>query len=439
MILTEGERVQHNKVAERLWNRDLVLATVANFLFSLIFYLLMTTMALYAIERFGADDSVAGLASSMFIVGATVARLFAGSLTDLFGRRRVLIVSLAACVVVGVSYLPAGSLNLLVGIRFLHGLAFGVASTAVVAIAQSAIPPTRRGEGTGYFGVSATLGTALGPLLALHLVDGPGYPALFAASAVATALALAVALLLRKPQPSSDRTELAKLRLRREDMLASAVLPVGAFMLLMGIGYAAVLTFLNSYAQQLDLAAAASSYFLVYAVVVLVSRLVMGRIQDRHGDNVVVYPAIASFALGLLLLSQAGSTMAFVVAGGLIGFGFGTLMSAMQTAAVARVPAHRIGVAVSTFFFLLDIGTGLGPVLLGWLVQVTDHRTMYLVVGVVVAVSAGLYHVLHGRRRPVPPAVVIDLSAANAKPAVPVASHSAAAGNTGGQATVDVA
>ena len=66
------------------------------------------------------------------------------------------------------------------------------------------------------------------------------------------------------------------------------------------------------------------------------------------------------------------------------------------------MPQHRIGVAVSTYFFMLDVGTGLGPVVLGAIVQATDYRTMYAVVAAVVALSGGLYHQVHGRRPRVP-------------------------------------
>ena len=60
--------------AERLWTRDFVLATVVNALAMSIFYLLMTTMAVYAVREFAASATGAGLASSMFIVGAVVTR-----------------------------------------------------------------------------------------------------------------------------------------------------------------------------------------------------------------------------------------------------------------------------------------------------------------------------------------------------------------------------
>jgi len=78
-----------------------VLATVVNALAMSIFYLLMTTMAVYAVRQFAASATGAGLASSMFIVGAVVTRL-TGGIVDRAGPRRTLLAALAVFVPQGV-------------------------------------------------------------------------------------------------------------------------------------------------------------------------------------------------------------------------------------------------------------------------------------------------------------------------------------------------
>ncbi|TDE93903.1 hypothetical protein EXU48_10535 [Occultella glacieicola] len=52
------------------WTRNFILAIVTSSFMGMIFYLLMTTMAFYAVERFQATESLAGLASSAFIIGS---------------------------------------------------------------------------------------------------------------------------------------------------------------------------------------------------------------------------------------------------------------------------------------------------------------------------------------------------------------------------------
>ena len=48
----------------KLWTKNFILAIVVNLFISMVFYLLMTTMALYAVDRFQASDTAAGFASS---------------------------------------------------------------------------------------------------------------------------------------------------------------------------------------------------------------------------------------------------------------------------------------------------------------------------------------------------------------------------------------
>lgn len=68
-----------------MWTRDFVLSFGINFLVPVVFYLLMTSMALHAVDRFQAADSMVGLAPDSFVVGSLLARLFAGRLLDVVG------------------------------------------------------------------------------------------------------------------------------------------------------------------------------------------------------------------------------------------------------------------------------------------------------------------------------------------------------------------
>jgi MFS family permease len=386
--------------SQRLWTGNFVLAIATNFCISMVFYLLMTTMALYAVDRFGASDSAAGLASSSFLIGALVARVFAGKFLDFVGRRRTLALSLVVFVLASALYLPVDDLTLLLLVRFVHGLAFGTGNTAITASVMGLIPAPRRAEGIGYFGISTTLSTATGPFVAVLLLQELGYDALFLFSAACSVAGLALSLVLRLPERTPSPEERARMwRLHLSDVFDPSALPIATLMLVAGLAYSSVLTFLNSYTASEGFVTSAGGFFLVYAIVVLVSRLVMGRIQDYRGDNAVVYPTLVSFALGLFLLGIAPSGLVVVLAGAFVGFGFGALMPSAQAIAVTEAPPHRVGTATSTFYLLLDTGTGLGPLLLGLLIPVTGFPGMYLALAGLVLASTLLYHAVHGHKR----------------------------------------
>ncbi|MFD1506932.1 MFS transporter [Georgenia yuyongxinii] len=387
-------------VPDKLWSRGFVLACVINLTIATNFFLLMVTMALYAVDRFSASDSMAGLASSMFVIGAIVVRVVAGTLTEAVGRRRMLLLMMAVFVVVSLAYLPSSSMPLLLIVRFVHGMAHGLATTAVVTIAQSLVPPLRRGEGTGYFTLGSSLAAAVGSFLGVTLIERIGYEALFWASFTLSVVGVVVTLALRVPsaRPASARRVRTR-GFRVSNLLEPTALPVATFMLLVGVAYSGVITFVNSYAIELDLATGAGAFFLVYSVVLFGARLVAGRVQDLRGDNVVMYPSLVLFVAGLLAIAVARTDAVLLLSAALLGAGFGTLMSSGQAIAVARVMPHRMGLAVSTYFLMLEVGMGLGPLALGAIVTRADYRVMFLVTAAIAIAAAAHYALVHGRHR----------------------------------------
>lgn len=384
----------------KLFTRDFVLASVANLFISMVFYLLMTSMALYAVERFHASDSAAGLASSAFIIGSVVARLFAGKLLSVFGRKPLLVASLAVFVVASVLYIPSNSLGLLLIVRFVHGMAFGTGNTALATAVQSLIPPARRSEGTGYFGLSTTLSTAAGPFLAVLMAADGNYNAVFLFCSISSSVALLFCLMLRLPEPPKQVSK-EHTRARRGGIIRSiispAALPISLVLLVCGTAYSGIISFLAPYLISASMTEAASWFFLVYAVMVLVSRLFAGRIQDRKGDNAIMYPLLVVFALGMASLAVQPGNLSIVAAAILTGLGFGALMPCAQAIAVSAVSPSEIGVATSTFFLMLDLGVGFGPVVLGLTIPHLGYTGMFGILAAFSVAGIGLYYAVHGR------------------------------------------
>ena len=385
----------------RLWTKEFILAFIVNILMCFPFYLLMTSMALYAADRFHAGEAMSGFASSAFIAGAVLARAGAGPLLDRVGRRRTMLVGLAVIALMAALYLPAGDLWAVLVIRAVHGIAFGVANTALYSAVQFLFPASRRGEGSGYFGASTSLAAALGPFLAVWLVTDFGYSWLFAANLVISVLGLLSGIFLRVPEDgtafgSQDKTAATSM-VRLSTFLNLATMPVALTMMLAGLAYSVVLTFLAGYTAAMGHPETAGAFFLVFAAAMLLSRLFLGRLQDARGDNSVIYPLLALFAVGLGLVAWAPNTWVILAAAMPMGVGFGSLLPSIQTVVVKQVPATRVSVAIATFFILLDGGTAVGPVLLGSVQPLIGASGVYWLAMLVVLAAMLVYTVAHGR------------------------------------------
>ncbi|MDO5492486.1 MAG: MFS transporter [Nesterenkonia sp.] len=375
-----------------------VLATAVNFGFALVFYMLITGMAVYAAEQFGAGDTAAGFAASAFVVGALIGRILSGKYSEHVGRRRSILICLVVFTAASALYMVADSYGLLVALRIVHGAAFGFGQTALTAAVFAMIPASRRGEGSGYYTMPIALAPAIGPAIAIQLSAAVGFWAMFVAATVFSGLALLGALFLRPPEGApTPMTWRQRLVLRPREILYPRAFPIALVMMLLGMAFASVIAFLHGFGRAEGMLEAASAFFLVYAVAMLIARILTGRIQDRFGDNAAMYPCLVLYLIGMGLLTWSPHPAAIIAAGVLTGFGFGSLLPVLQAVVATQAGRGQVSIAVSTFFILLDLGFGVAPLLLGALVEAFGYREMFGVCTAVVLLASGLYWLLHGR------------------------------------------
>ena len=359
----------------------------------------MIIVSEYAINEFDTSSGMAGFAASIFIIGALSARLLVGRYIAQVGYKKMLCVGAVAGFVLTITYFGVNSTELLLVIRFVHGATFGIVSTSSATIIADIVPEDRRGEGIGYYSLSQTLATAIGPFLGMFLSQHGSYIMIFTACAVAAAIVVVILpfMSLRKVELTEEQMK-GMLGFKLSNFIEPKAVPISMIVLLIYLGYSSVVSFLAVYSKEIELADAAGYFFIVYAVVVLVSRPVIGKTFDKRGEHVIMYPAIAIFGVGMFLFSQSYRSLILLLAAACIGLGLGAIQFSTQAIAVKVTPRHRMGVANSTYFMLCDVGMGVGPLLVGILIPFTGYRRMYAVVAAIAFLCILLYFLLHGRK-----------------------------------------
>lgn len=76
------------EIKEPIWTKDFIIVSIINFVSILMFFLLMVTISSYAVDTYHVSTSIAGLVSSIFIIGSLIGRLGAGVLSAISGHRR---------------------------------------------------------------------------------------------------------------------------------------------------------------------------------------------------------------------------------------------------------------------------------------------------------------------------------------------------------------
>ncbi|WP_072709790.1 MFS transporter [Lacicoccus alkaliphilus] len=382
---------------EKLWTKGFILTSVVNMMLTLSLYLLLVTMAVYAIETYDASVSMAGFVSSVFIIGTLFGRLYGGKNIARIGNRKMLLFGSAAVLVSTALYFVPMGIYPLMGLRFLHGVALGLAATATGTIVAQIIPRSRSGEGIGYFSMSVVMATAVGPLIGVVLLNQYGFTSIFIFSLVMAVISLLLSLRVRPPEVEVPEVSSYK-RFSLSDYFEARALPISSVMFVLAFAYSSILSFVTGYSGEIDLVEAGSFFFLVYGISVLLSRPVTGPLMDRKGANIVVYPALILFAAGMLTISQADAGWMLLLAALLIGLGYGNFQSISQALAIQATPRHRMGLANTTYFIALDLGLGFGPLVLGFIVPMLGYRGMYFSLVFVILLGIVVYHFAHGMK-----------------------------------------
>ena len=384
---------------DRLWTKDFLIVSLINFTITLIFFLLMVTIAGYAVEHFGASTSTAGLVSSIFIIGTLIGRLGAGRIIGDWGSKKTLFCGLLLFMLSTMSYFFAVNLTLLMLNRLVQGIALGVASTATGTIIAQILPSQRRGEGIGYYSLSAILATAIGPFVGILLTQlFEDFRMIFAVDSVLAIICFLMYFIVTVPAaPKKAKEMVEKTSFKLSNFIEMRAVPIAFVGLVIGFAYSGVMSFMTFYAKELDLVTAGSYFFIIYAIVILATRPFTGKLLDSRGANIVIYPCLVIFAIGMYAFSSATNSVVFLLAAACIGIGYGNFNSVAQAIAIKVTPNERLGLATSTYFILYDLGLGVGPYFLGFFVPTMGYSAIFFAMVFVISLSIFLYYYLYGK------------------------------------------
>ncbi|WP_407423885.1 MFS transporter [Methanobrevibacter sp.] len=361
---------------EKIFTRDFFLVFGALLFSALVMYALMSTVTEYAISL-GSTATIAGLVSGLYIFGGLCSRIYSGNALEKVGWKKIALIFMSIHFLSCLLYFVVNDVTLLLIVRFIHGIGFGATANAIVTIASDVLPKSRFGEAFGYFMLGTTLAVGLGPYISGFLYDNIGSYGCFMAASIFSALALIFIYFVDVSEHDpGNNPDLVKDNGNSysgiEKVFEIKAIPVSLFTALTSLGYVSILSFYRLYAVEVDLASVFSWFFLIYSVVLVLSRPVAGKIQDRGGDLIICVVGIVAQSIGLFLIAFAPSAMTVMICAVCAALGFGTLNSACTTIVTRNAPEHRRSYAVSTFYIFCDATMGFGPALLGCFVTATS-------------------------------------------------------------------
>jgi len=362
-------------VKEKLWNKNFIIACIANFLVACSFNLLMPTIPIYLSEELGVPHSEIGIVLSSYAVALLLIRPFCGYWVDVYARKPLFLLGLTVFIATFFGYYFAVTILFLVILRFIHGMSWALATVSANTVAIDIIPASRRAEGIGYFGVNTNIAMAIAPFMAVNIYDSYGFHFLISCALLMGFFSILVVIFIKVPK-RENLDKIPPLSLDRFFLLKG--FPVFINQLFLSFGWGTLIAFAVLYGKETGVHNA-GVFFLFLAGGIVLSRVTSGKFVDRGHLHKVMVIALFVIALGFICFALFHSIYAFCISAFVIGIGYGTLFPALQTIYINMASSSKRGTANSTYLTGFDLGIGIGMLLGAYLGDLYGFSQMYLI------------------------------------------------------------
>ncbi|HEY8453832.1 MAG TPA: MFS transporter [Natronosporangium sp.] len=327
------------------------------------FYLLLSVVPRYASDG-GAGKVGAGATTAALLLSTVAAELAAPRVIARWGYRSTFGAGLFLLGAPALLLPLSSGLPLILGVSLVRGLGFGLVVVLGSALVAELVPPDRRGEGLGVFGVVIGVPGVLALPSGVFLVDQVGYPAVLAAGGIAALVGLpAVAGVPARPGGAGGDAPGGGSGGQRPVGIGSVVR--APELMWPAVVFAATATAGGIVVTFVPLAVPTASglapaALLVQATAAVVGRWWAGWYGDRVGPDRLILPGLVVSVVGILSLVMVPAAVPVLAAAVLFGTSFG----AMQTASLAlmfnRAGAERYGAVSALWNIAFDAAMGVG-------------------------------------------------------------------------------
>ena len=370
---------------------DFVSVFLAQLALSFTVSLLVPTLPIY-LAGLGSREETIGVLIGALSVSSVILRPAVGRSLLRIPERKFLLAGALIYVVTSLSYIVAPPFWPFFIVRILQGVGAAFFYTASIIMVINMSPQAHRAESISYFYTAYNFAIAIAPSVGMYMINLMSFSSLFL---LCTALSLLAALfVLRLPEKSNEPAESEPVGNRPfldPKAFHPAVMAFAANLL-----WGAVAAFFPLYAVRHGVANP-GFFFGACAITLIAGRILGGRILDRYSREKVIPPCLVAFIGAMTLLSFSKTLPLFILVAVIYGTGIAFFFPTIVVYTVERAGAAR-GPAMGTFTAAADLGVGLGAVVMGVVLRLTNYPTMFLCLALVSLLSLWYFHHFMKRR-----------------------------------------
>jgi MFS family permease len=332
----------------------------------------------------GGSTAAGGRFLAIYTWACAIAAPLTGTIADHLGRKRALVTAAIAFILFSALYGVTTWIPLLLVFACIHGIFWSALMSSSAAIMSEIIPASRRTEGIAYWGLASTAAVAVGPLIGLTLYQR-GWTWLAVAM---TALSCGMLVLSLRVPGGVERSHGPFPAFG--GLIDWRVILTALALFAMSYSYGGITSYVAIFATERNVRPA-SLFFTVFAIAILMTRVLTSRIGDRFGPRALLYPSWVLVPTGLALLPFSDSPLAFSVSAAVFGAGFGGAYPAFVTYVLGRTAPARRGATFGSILFAFDMGIGSGSLITGILAERSGFPVAFATAAILSALSIPLF------------------------------------------------
>jgi MFS family permease len=339
------------------YGRNFWMMSLAMFLFMTGFNLILPELNQFITQLGGAEHK--GLIITLFTISAGLARPFSGKLSDLIGRKKVMVAGIVLAIIVCLLYPYTETVFFFLILRFIHGFSVGFTPTGATALITDVLPENNRGQGMGIWGTFISIGIGFGQSLGSWIYSHFGMNTLFASAALTTLLSGILVYFVQETLQNKSNFKPNQLRINWKDVFEPNVIPAAMVMWLTAACSGVIFVLTPDISGYLSIENK-GWFFGMYVLATIVVRLAAGTLSDKIGRRQTLIIGISFLILSMLLIGFAKSALTYTLASLVFGIATGITSPTLFAWTADLSPENRRGVGAGTMFIALEFGIMLG-------------------------------------------------------------------------------
>lgn len=359
------------ETVERIFNREFIVNFLAQFTFSFVSFILIPTIPIY-LSKFQAKEGEVGFLVGIMSICSLIPRPFIGRTLQRLSERKFMMAGAILYILSSIAYLWAPPFWPFLIVRILQGIGLAFFSTASFVLIANIASGIYRGRIISYYYLSFNFAFALGPYFGMLLINQFNFTVLFLVCAGLSLCTLFTTTQLTKIQGVPEKNQAKK----DQSLFTHESLPPSLIAFTLNVIWGSLGAFIPLYALDHGISNP-GIFFAVYAIMLILGRGLGGRILDLYDKKKVIMPCLITVIVSMVMLLFSTTLSMFILVAIVLGTGWAFLYPALVLYLIENSESSK-GPAVSVFTALGDLGTGIGPMVMGIILQWTGYSVMFL-------------------------------------------------------------